>query len=147
MEERGRLLPALAVAGDASLPVGPGDRGAELRLTGIASRTLDQASRTRLHLNLGWLRRLDPAEEERRDRWRVAVGVSRPAWRDTAVVASATRETQERGEGAANILEAGLRWAPTPDVMLGAALGTGIGRDSPRFRAVLSIQISLRSGG
>jgi hypothetical protein len=64
-------LPAFAVSAEANAPVGPGDRGWELRLGGVASKTIAAGpAQPRLHLNAVWFRRLDPSAEERRDRYR-----------------------------------------------------------------------------
>jgi hypothetical protein len=145
-EGRRAWLPAFALGAEVNAPVGPGDRGTELRLVGVASRTVHRESRTRLHLNLAWIQRFDPGAEERRERWRVVAGVSRPLWEDTALVANILHERQEVGERAGTILEAGLRWSPGRRVAFGAAVGTGIGPDSPRFRAALSLQVTLQRG-
>lgn len=137
-------LPAFAVAVDAGPAIGPGAHGGEMRLFGIASKTIDPEAGRRLHLNLAWFRRFDPGEEERRDRYRVTVGYSQVLSRNTALVANYLRESQEeRSERAANILEAGLRYRVAPNLILGGALGAGIGHDSPRFRAIVSVQFSL----
>jgi hypothetical protein len=140
-------LPAFAVSVEGGPAVGPGAHGGELRLFGIASKTVDPQAFRRLHLNLAWFRRFDPGEEERRDRYRVALGYSQLLSRNTALVADYLRESQEeRGERAANILEAGLRYRVAPNLILGGALGAGIGRDSPRFRAIVSVQFALSGG-
>jgi hypothetical protein len=140
-------LPAFAVVAEASAPVGPGDRGGELSLAGIASKTVAAGpAQPRLHLNAYWFRRLDPSSDERRDGYRLAIGHSRLLSPDTALVLDVLRESQDRGERAATILEAGLRHRPTEGVVVGAALGAGVGHDSPAFRATLSVQISLGGG-
>ena len=97
----------------------------------------------RVHLNLAWLRNLDPSEEERRDRHRIAVGYSQLVASDVVVVANYVRESQERRERAANVVEAGLRYQVSEAVTLGAGVGFGIGRDSPRFCALFSLQIGF----
>ena len=136
-------LPALAVALDYSTPIGPERRGAEVGLTAIATKTLDPAVDRRVHLNVAWLRNLDPSEEERRDRTRIAVGYSQLVASDVVVVANYVRERQERRERAANVVEAGLRYQASEAVTLGAGVGFDIGRDSPRVRALFSVQIGL----
>jgi hypothetical protein len=140
-------LPAFALSADMNAPVGPGERGHELRLGGIVTRTpWDGPAQPRLHLNLFWYHRPDPAEEERRDRWRVALGASRLLAPETALVVNALRESQDRGQREATILEAGLRHQVARGVVLGGALGAGLGRDAPAFRAILSVQFSLGGG-
>lgn len=62
---------------------------------------------------------------------------------NVVVVLDYVRESQDRRERAANIAEAGLRYQFTDAVTLGAGAGFGMGRDSPRFRAIASIQIGF----
>lgn len=137
-------LPAFAAAVEAGPAIGPDAHGGEMRLFGIASKTIDPQAWRRVHLNLAWFRTFDAGEEERRDRYRVALGYSQLLLPRTVLVADYLRETlEERGERASNILEAGVRHRVAHGVVLGGALGAGIGRDSPRFRAIVSVQISL----
>jgi hypothetical protein len=140
-------LPAFAVSVEGGPAVGPGAHGGELRLFGIASKTVDPQAFRRLHLNVAWFRTFDPGEEERRDRYRAALGYSQLLTPRAVLIANYLRETlEERGERAANILEAGVRYQVSPGVVLGGALGAGIGRDSPRFRAIASVQFALSGG-
>jgi hypothetical protein len=137
-------LPTFAAFAEANAPIGPGDRGWEIQLGGIASKTIDPGpAQRRLHLNAFWFRRLDPSEEERRDRYRFTLGYSQLVAERTALVTNVLRESQERGQHDATILEAGLRHQLSRGVILGGALGAGIGRDSPSFRAIISVQFSL----
>ena len=140
-------LPAFAAAVEAGPAIGHGAHGGEMRLFGIASKTIDPRSFRRLHLNAAWFRTFDPGEEERRNRYRVAVGYSQLLLPRTVLIADFLRESlEERGERAANILEAGFRHLVAPGLTVGGALGTGIGRDSPRFRAIFSVQYALSGG-
>jgi hypothetical protein len=137
-------LPAFALFAEASTPFGPGERGAEIQLGGIASRTIDPGpAQRRIHVNGYWVHRLDPSNGERRDRYRFAIGYSQRMAERTVIIASLLRESQERGERDATILEAGVRHQVAQGVILGGALGARIGRDSPRFRATISLQFSL----
>lgn len=140
-------LPAFALFAEASAPFGPGERGAEMRLGGIASRTIDPGpAQRRIHVNGYWIHRPDPSEGERRDRYRFAIGYSQKLGERSALIANLLRESQERGERDATILEAGMRHQVAQGVILGAAIGAGIGRDSPRLRATISLQFSLAGG-
>jgi hypothetical protein len=142
-----RWLPAFAVSTEVNAPVGPGGHGWDLQLWGIASKTVDSGpAQRRLHLNLVWMHHFDPTGDERQDRYRVTLGYSQLLEQRTALVANILRQTQERGERPATIIEAGLRHQISQNVTLGGALGTGIGRDSPRFRAIVSVQFSLGGG-
>jgi len=136
-------LPAFAVALDYSSPIGPERRSAEAGLTGIVTKTLTPAVDRRLNLNVAWLRAFNPNEDERRDRYRVVVGYSQLVVPNVVAVLDYVRESQERRERGANVMEAGLRYQFTDAVTLGAGAGFGVGRDSPRFRAIASIQIGF----
>lgn len=50
---------------------------------------------------------------------------------------------EERRDRDANIVEAGLCYQLTEAVTLGAGAGLGVGWDSPRFRAIASVQIGF----
>lgn len=140
-------LPAFAASVEAGPSIGPDAHGGEMRLFGIASKTIDPQAWRRLHLNVAWFRTFDAGEEERRDRYRVALGYSQLLLPRTVLIADYLRETlEERGERASNILEAGVRHLVAPGLTLGGALGAGIGRDSPRFRAIFSVQFALSGG-
>lgn len=71
------------------------------------------------------------------------VGYSQLVASNVVVVLDYLRYSQERPERAANVFEAGLRWQVDEHVVLGAGGGFGVGRDSPRFRALFSVQIAL----
>jgi hypothetical protein len=76
----------------------------------------------------------------------VTLGYSQLVGERTALIADVLRESQERGQRDATILEAGLRHQVARGIILGGALGAGIGRDSPSFRAIVSVQFSLGGG-
>lgn len=136
-------LPAFALSADFTKPLGAGGRSAETGLTAVVSKTITPAVDRRLHLNASWLRSLSPDEDERRDRYRVIAGYSQLVRPDVALVLDYVREQQERHERDANILEAGLRYQLSDRVTLGVGAGVGIGRDSPRFRGIVSLQLGF----
>lgn len=141
--ERG-WLPAFAAGFEIGKPVGPGRRGVETELTGIATKTIDPAVEGRLHLNVSWLHASRAEKGERRDRYRVVAGYSQILAPNVALVLDYVRESQEeRRERDANIVEAGLRYQLTETVTVGAGAGFGVGRDSPRFRASASIRVGF----
>ena len=138
-----RWLPAFALAVDASTPIGPGDRATQLQLTGVMTRTVDPDGNKRLHLNAAWITRFAPSAEERHNQYRVVLGYSQLLDRDTAVILDYVRERQEYGERDANIVELGFRRRLGERVTVGFGGGAGIGRDSPRYRALLSLEVEL----
>lgn len=139
----GRWLPAFALAPDAAAPVGAGRRGVEAGVAAIATETIDPAAERRLHLDPGWLRRFRPDRDERRGGYRLAVGYSQRVSSDPVVILDYVRQRRDRGERDANIFEAGLHHRLPDAVTLGAAVGAGVGRDSPRLRAVVGVRIDL----
>lgn len=137
-------LPAFAVSADVTKRLGVAGSSPEVGLSAIATKTITPAVDRRLHLNVSWLRALDPDEEDRRDRYRVIVGYSQVVSPSVVAVLDYIRQSQERREWRpSNVVEAGLRYQYTDAVTLGAGAGFGIGRDSPRFRAIASIQIGF----
>ena len=138
-----RWLPAFALGIDASTPIGPGDRATQLQLTGVVTRTIDPAGQKRLHLNAAWITRFAPSPEERHNQYRVVVGYSQLVGRDTALIVDYVRERQEFGERDANIVELGFRHRLSERVIMGFGGGAGIGRDSPKYRALFSLEFDL----
>jgi len=143
LSREGSWLPAFAVAADASTPTGPGDRGTQLQFTGVVTRTIDPSAQRRLHLNVSWSTRFAPSADERHNRYRVVAGYSQLLDRDTALILDYVRERGDRGERDANIIEIGARHRLGERVAVGFGAGAGIGRDSPRFRALFSIEVDL----
>lgn len=138
-----RWLPAFALGIDASTPLGPGDRATQLQVRGIATRTIDTAGHKRLHLNAAWITRFAPSAEERHNQYRVVVGYSQLLSPDTALILDYVRERQEFGERDANIVEVGFRHRLSERITMGFGGGAGIGRDSPRYRALFSLEVDL----
>lgn len=143
LNREGPWLPAFAVALDVSAPVGPGDRATELQLTGVATRSLDPRGVNRLHLNATWSRRFAPSADERTIGYRAAAGYSRVLNPETVLILDYLRQRGDLGERDRNIVEVGARRRLSRGVTIGFGAGAGIGRDSPRFRALLSVEIDL----
>jgi len=138
-----RELPAFALAVDAGTPIGPGDRGTQLQLTGVATRTLDPSAHRRLHLNASWSTRFAPAADERHNRYRFLAGYSQLLDRHTALILDFVREQQERRERDSNVIEIGFRHRLGERVTSGFGAGIGIGKDSPRARVLFSLEVEL----
>ncbi|WP_043834912.1 hypothetical protein [Muricoccus aerilatus] len=136
-------LPAFTAGIDASTPIGPGDRATQLQLTGVVTRTIDPAGNKRLHLNAAWITRFAPSAEERHNQYRVVAGYSQLLGRDTALIVDYVRERQEFGQRDANIVEVGFRHRLSERATAGFGGGAGIGRDSPRYRALFSLEVDL----
>ncbi len=52
-------------------------------------------------------------------------------------------EKQGTREQDANIMEAGLRYQVSDALTLGVGLGAGIGRNSPQFHGIFSLQVGF----
>jgi hypothetical protein len=127
--------PAMAVLGQVSLPFGPGDAGTTTELMAMASRTTGRGPGSwGLHLNGGWLARPDPGPDERRHGYRVGAAISHVLDSHTLLVAAYARETQDRGERALSLVEAGFQRRLGDGVAFALAAGTGLNRDSPWLR-------------
>jgi len=144
LNQEGVLLPAFALEGEVAERFGGrGGTGTETTLWGIATKTLGGYRLRRASLNVGWVHRFDPAPEERRDQYVIVVGYHQAIGPDATIVLDYVRQQQERGERDANIVEAGIRYQLDPLTVLSFGVGAGIGRDSPRYRAVIGIQRTL----
>lgn len=97
-----------------------------------------------LHLNLGWVSRLDPEPGERPNRYLMNASIGQAIALDTALVVTYAHEQQERGDHDFSLVQAGLRQRlPGGRAVLGLAAGFGLNRDSPRFQlAFLQWQLS-----
>ncbi|MEW6270181.1 MAG: hypothetical protein AB1689_12895 [Thermodesulfobacteriota bacterium] len=138
------LLPAFALSARARFPTGVDSAGVDTRVKALATKTLGPAPRMeRVHLNVAWDHEAAAGAGERSDRYLVVVGYSMRLDPDTILVADFVRQ-QEREHGAdANIVEAGLRYQLTPQTVLVAGAGAGIGEESPDVRATVGFQHSL----
>ncbi|MGI4802230.1 MAG: hypothetical protein ACRYF2_18205 [Janthinobacterium lividum] len=73
----------------------------------------------------------------------MVVGYSQLVAPTLVAVADYLREKQGPRERDANIVEVGLRHQVSDALMLGVGLGAGIGRESPQFRGIFSLQIDF----
>ncbi|MFC7736992.1 hypothetical protein ACFQX4_14285 [Roseomonas sp. GCM10028921] len=133
-------LPAFAVAVEADTPVGPGDRGTQVQVTGIATRSIDAAAHRRIHVNASWSVRFAPSAEERHQPYRLVAGYSQLLSPQTAFILDYVRERQERGEHDSNVVELAFRHRLAERVTVGFGAGAGIGHDSPRYRLLFSVE-------
>lgn len=149
-EERPGRMPALGVLVGIDPPFGPGGRGMETRVIGALSWRFagpsEWRSPFRVHLNIGWLGRIDPAPDERPDRYRFAIGATQNFGPDTVLLAVLRHEQQDFGESDLTLLLAGLRQRIGHGTTIGLVGGMGFGPDSPAWRVAVGIEHQFTLG-
>lgn len=137
-------LPAFALKAGVGVPFGPDTEGAETTLKAILTKTIGETWLNRkIHLNAAWVHKFDAMDDERDDRYVLALGYSQPLRSDLLLVADIVREQELEEDKAINLVEAGLRWQMTPLTVLTAGVGAGFGPDSPDVRATIGFQHAL----
>lgn len=130
-------VPAFAIRGDVGLPTGNDARGVEIRVRGIASKTVGQYDR--LHLNLDLNLKTDADSEERSVIPGLILGYSRPLgypkrFDRTFLAEMGVRASQDTKGGAILITGVGLRQQvglrSVVDVGLEGDIATGAGERS-----------------
>ena len=148
-EDDGGALPIVGVLGRVRVVYGPRRPAHEAEAVALIGKTVVVAgSPLGLHLNLGWVARLDPQPGERPGRYFFNASVGRAVTNDTALVVTYAREQQERGERDFDLLQAGVRHRlPGGRTVVGLAAGAGLTRDSPRFQLAFAVQWAFGTGG
>lgn len=139
----GLFLPALALEAQGTIPTGVSSDGFDTALKFIATKSISRMGTDRLHLNLAWLHNAAPLADEREHRYAAVLGYSRRLAADWVLVADFVRQTDRIEHEDSNILELGFRWQVTPLTVVSFGAGAGIGRESPKARAVLGFQKSF----
>jgi hypothetical protein len=140
------LVPTLALTAGVSLPFGPGHGAVTTDVGAVASWATGRGPGAfGLHLGGSWVARPNPEEGERRNGYAFGVAVSHVVTSDTVLVVGYAEESQDRGERAQRLVEAGFSRDLWENVSLGVAAGAGLNDDSPRFRlrAALKYNFSL----
>lgn len=140
-------VPAFAIRGDVGFPTGRDSRGVDVRLRGIASKTVGQYNR--LHLNLDLNLKTDTDGEERSLIPGLILGYSRPIgypkrFDRTFLAEMGVRASQDRSGGAILLTGVGLRQQvgirSVIDLGLEGDLATGAGeRSELRFKVGYSL--------
>jgi hypothetical protein len=135
-------VPAFAIRGDLGFPTGRDSRGVDVRLRGIASKTVGQYDR--LHLNLDLNLKTDVDNEERSVIPGLILGYSRPIgypkrFDKTFLAEMGVRASQDREGGAILLTGVGLRQQvglqSVVDIGLEGDIATGAGeRSELRFK-------------
>jgi V8-like Glu-specific endopeptidase len=90
--------------------------------------------------------RPDPEEGERRNGHVLGAAISHVVTPETVLVAGYVEESQDRGEQAQRLVEAGFSRELWQNTSLGVAAGAGLNDDSPRYRLRLALKYSFSSG-
>lgn len=147
-DEQG-ALPAIGLLGRVRLVYGPGRPAYETEAIALVGKTILHGERPlAVHLNLGWVTRLETLPGERPSRYLFNASIGLAVLRDTALVAAYLREQQERGERDFSLAQVGIRQRmPDGRTVLGLVAGVGGNRDSPRFQIAFAVQWAFGSGG
>jgi hypothetical protein len=91
-------------------------------------------------VNIDWTHNAGRMAGERGERFTGILGYNIRLGPDTMLVTDFAREQEREKYQTANIVELGVRRQVTPLTVLAAAVGTGIGPDSPDIRVTLAFQ-------
>ncbi|WP_211259483.1 hypothetical protein [Belnapia moabensis] len=139
--------PAVGLLGRVRTLYGPGRTGYETEAVALIGKTFRERDRPLgLHVNLGWVARIDPQPGERPNRFLINASVGQAVSRDTALVLTYAREQQERGDRDYSIVQAGIRHRLQSGTVLGLAAGAGTNRNSPNFQIAFAVQWQLSEG-
>lgn len=146
-DERG-AIPAIGLLGRARTIHGPGRTAYEAEAIALIGKTVLRGERPLgVHVNFGWVARLDPQTGERPSRYLVNASVGQTVSNNTALVATYAREQQERGQPDFSLVQLGLRRRLADGrTVFGLAAGVRTNRDSPRFQLAFAVQWELGGG-
>jgi hypothetical protein len=140
-------VPSVAVFAGASLPFGPGHGAVATDLGAVASWITGRGPGAfGLHLTGSWVARPDPEPGERRHGHVLGAAISHVVAPETLLVAGYVEESQDRGEQAERLVEAGFSRTLWGNTSLGVAAGAGLNDDSPRYRLRAALIYSLPAG-
>lgn len=136
---------AFALSGEAAFPTAEASEGIDTALTFIVSTTLrDTPAQPRLHLNAVWKRNARVQQpKEFQDGYLLLLGYSQILGENASFVADVFRDHDPSAGETQNMIEIGYLRQVTQQTQIGFGLGAGIGADSPKVRAVISLGHSL----
>lgn len=143
-EDRG-LQPAMGILGRVRTVYGPGRTAYEGDVVALFGKNVGGGERPLgLSLNLGWTSVFNPLPGERTGRYFINASVGQAISNDTVLMLTYVREQQERDEQDFRLVQAGIRHRlSTGGPVLGFAVGTGLGQDSPAFQLAFAAQWSF----
>lgn len=128
----------LAVKGTLITPTGIDSNGLDSEL-GLLS-TLELGTTLRTHLDLRWLQNGEPQPGERDNGLRTGFGLQHIYNERTSTLVSFVREVELEEDQEFNLVELGCLHSLGQNIAGGAAVGFGLGDDSPDLTARLAIQ-------
>ena len=135
------LQPAVTVLGGVSMPFGPRHGTPETVLGLLASQPLSRSSNAPvLHGNILWFHALDRKEDERKNRYALAVALGVPVARSTGVFVGYSREQDSERRRADQFIELGARQLLQKDLVLAAGIGIGVGDSETDFWVLIGLQ-------
>lgn len=139
----GIYLPALALEAGATIPTGKDSDGLDTTVKFLLTKSISRMGTDRVHFNAVWLHNAAPLSHEREHRYRLIAGYSRRIAADWVILADLIRQTEREKDEDSNILELGFRWQVTPLTVVSFGGGAGVGRESPKARAIFAFQKSF----
>ena len=107
----------------------------------LVDRTIGHTSLyQKLHLNAQYQFNGEQLDDERDGRYEVALGYSRRLGASAVLVADLVRFQEMTENDEVNLAEIGIRYATTPQSVLSAGVGFGIGDESPDVRLTVGFQ-------
>lgn len=136
-------VPALALEVGGTIPTGKDSDGFDTTVKFLMTKSISRMGSDRVHLNAVWIHNAASLENEREHRYRLIAGYSRRIAADWVILADFIRQTEREKDEDSNILELGFRWQVTPLTVVSFGAGAGIGRESPKARAIVAFQKSF----
>lgn len=132
--------PGLALEGFVDVPMARSVQNADIRLKFIATRTVDEESGTRLHLNATWGILAVPGANERRYRFLGSAGISRAIGEDVTLAADFSHEEERVAAITSDLIEAGVRKAIGKVSAVSVSAGVGLFNQSLAYRVLAGMQ-------
>lgn len=138
----GPLVPALAAqAGYQFFNYGPGRASDQYFVRGLATKWLGSDNKApRLHLNVDWTHATNPGQGSRSDILAIGVAYSQLVTSDTAFVTDIVHGAKPAAKQVETIVDVGLRHLIADNWAVSGSVGTGLGQQSPGFRALFAVQ-------
>jgi hypothetical protein len=136
-------VPTMALSLGYSHPHGGGTRSGEAETVARLAATkwlAEDRSAPRLHLNAAWYHTLDPSRTNRENRFDIGVAYTQLVSPNTALVVDFIHAQRTRRGETQNFVDVGFNHQLAENLSVGAAVGVGIGAQSPDFRAIVAVR-------
>ncbi len=137
-------VPAFAVATGLEFDTMEEADGVDPFVNLIASKTIgDSWMFHQVHVNFYYQANDDVQPGERGGRYRASIAYSRRLNNQALLLVDFVREQEMEEDVEHNLVEAGVRYQLTPNVVLSGGAGVGIGDESPDVRGIFGVQFSF----